>query len=174
MLGEFPIAAAAGKVTESWRPSAESLYRNWLTLIAARKDAIVVRGLTLTCAVAALLSGCSPARTRAVSWNRRRGRAYLEARAGWWLRWPSATRDHGTVCVSCHTTLPVRAVADRDRRAGGTELCRISSAESSTTCENGSGYGMTWNRLDGMSSDYGRAARISRHRSDVERVDPRP
>jgi squalene-hopene/tetraprenyl-beta-curcumene cyclase len=65
-----------------------------------------VRELTLTWALAALLSGCSPAPTTAVSWNRPAGAAYLDARAGWWLRWPAAARDHETVCLSCHTTLP--------------------------------------------------------------------
>ncbi|HMD37182.1 MAG TPA: hypothetical protein VKH42_19540 [Vicinamibacterales bacterium] len=32
--------------------------------------------------------------------------AYLEQRTAWWEAWPAAQRDHGTVCVSCHTTLP--------------------------------------------------------------------
>jgi squalene-hopene/tetraprenyl-beta-curcumene cyclase len=32
--------------------------------------------------------------------------AYLDARAEWWASWPNATRDRGTFCISCHTTLP--------------------------------------------------------------------
>jgi len=31
---------------------------------------------------------------------------YLDHRASWWTAWPAAQREHGTVCVSCHTTLP--------------------------------------------------------------------
>ena len=32
--------------------------------------------------------------------------AYLDARAEAWSVWPTAQRDHGTFCMSCHTTLP--------------------------------------------------------------------
>jgi squalene-hopene/tetraprenyl-beta-curcumene cyclase len=31
---------------------------------------------------------------------------YLDARMSWWMTWPSAARDHGTFCVSCHTAAP--------------------------------------------------------------------
>ena len=31
---------------------------------------------------------------------------YLDQRAGWWMAWPGAARDHGTFCVSCHTAVP--------------------------------------------------------------------
>jgi homoserine O-succinyltransferase len=36
-LAEFPIAMAAGKVTNNWRSTAEGLYRNWLLYIGAAK-----------------------------------------------------------------------------------------------------------------------------------------
>jgi homoserine O-succinyltransferase/O-acetyltransferase len=36
-LAEFPIALAAGRVTNSWRSTAEGLYRNWLRCICAAK-----------------------------------------------------------------------------------------------------------------------------------------
>jgi squalene-hopene/tetraprenyl-beta-curcumene cyclase len=39
------------------------------------------------------------------SWNPRAAAAYLDGRATWWAGWPNAARDHGTFCVSCHTTL---------------------------------------------------------------------
>ena len=39
-------------------------------------------------------------------WNARAAAAYLDGRMEWWLSWPSAQRDHGTSCVSCHTALP--------------------------------------------------------------------
>jgi homoserine O-succinyltransferase len=38
LLGEFPTAMAAGKVTNTWRSTAESLYRNWLLYIRAQKE----------------------------------------------------------------------------------------------------------------------------------------
>jgi len=37
LLAEFPLAMAAGKVTNTWRSTAEGLYRNWLLYIAAAK-----------------------------------------------------------------------------------------------------------------------------------------
>ena len=40
------------------------------------------------------------------SWNRKAAAAYLDQRATWWTTWPTAQRDHGTFCVSCHTALP--------------------------------------------------------------------
>lgn len=39
-------------------------------------------------------------------WNPRSAAAYLDQRQGWWEYWPKAARDHGTVCVSCHTAVP--------------------------------------------------------------------
>jgi squalene-hopene/tetraprenyl-beta-curcumene cyclase len=39
-------------------------------------------------------------------WDRLTALQYLDAREQSWLSWPAAERDHGTVCVSCHTTLP--------------------------------------------------------------------
>ena len=38
LLAEFPIAMAARKVTNTWRSTAESLYRNWLQYICAQKQ----------------------------------------------------------------------------------------------------------------------------------------
>jgi len=37
LLAEFPLAMAAGKVTNNWRSTAEGLYRNWLVYICAEK-----------------------------------------------------------------------------------------------------------------------------------------
>jgi homoserine O-succinyltransferase len=38
LLAEFPLAMAAGKVTNTWRSTAEGLYRNWLQYICAEKE----------------------------------------------------------------------------------------------------------------------------------------
>ncbi len=38
LLAEFPTAMAAGKVTNTWRSTGESLYRNWLQYIGAQKQ----------------------------------------------------------------------------------------------------------------------------------------
>jgi homoserine O-succinyltransferase len=37
LLAEFPTALAAGTVTNTWRSTAESVYRNWLTYICGEK-----------------------------------------------------------------------------------------------------------------------------------------
>jgi homoserine O-succinyltransferase/O-acetyltransferase len=38
LLAEFPTAMAAGKVTNTWRSTAENLYHNWLAYIRAQKE----------------------------------------------------------------------------------------------------------------------------------------
>src|SRR5262249_59781994 len=58
-----------------------------------------------------LVASMSATRSRAeadpsATWNRKAAAAYLDQRATWWTTWPTAQRDHGTFCVSCHTALP--------------------------------------------------------------------
>jgi len=45
LLAEFPTALAAGKVTNTWRTTGESLYRNWLRYIGAQKEQTARRGI---------------------------------------------------------------------------------------------------------------------------------
>jgi squalene-hopene/tetraprenyl-beta-curcumene cyclase len=40
------------------------------------------------------------------SWDEKAAAAYLDQRAGWWMGWQRAARDHDTFCVSCHTAVP--------------------------------------------------------------------
>jgi squalene-hopene/tetraprenyl-beta-curcumene cyclase len=40
------------------------------------------------------------------SWDAKAAAAYMDSRQAWWRSWPSAARDHETVCVSCHSALP--------------------------------------------------------------------
>ena len=47
-----------------------------------------------------------PASNTARSWDQKAAAAYLDQRAGWWMEWPKAARDHETFCVSCHTAVP--------------------------------------------------------------------
>jgi len=54
-----------------------------------------------------LLGACSaPDAERAGTWSPKAAAVYLDRRAGWWMGWHAAARDHGTFCVSCHTALP--------------------------------------------------------------------
>lgn len=50
------------------------------------------------------LVGIAPVASTA--WDPRTAAAYLDERQNWWQTWPKSARDHGTVCVSCHTALP--------------------------------------------------------------------
>ena len=55
-------------------------------------------------AAALLLVGCSG--HAAGPWDPPAAAHYLDTRATAWLDWNKAARDHGTVCMSCHTSLP--------------------------------------------------------------------
>jgi hypothetical protein len=48
----------------------------------------------------------APSPPEAAEWNAAAASRYLDGRMSAWLAWPNAQRDHGTACVSCHTTLP--------------------------------------------------------------------
>lgn len=41
-----------------------------------------------------------------LSWNRQTAARYLDDREIWWQAWPRAQKDHGTICISCHTVVP--------------------------------------------------------------------
>ena len=67
--------------------------------------------LALVCCGVALAAEHSAADTgKAVAsdpgWNLAAAAKYLDARQVWWDEWPHAQKDHGTVCVSCHTQVP--------------------------------------------------------------------
>src|ERR1700729_4527724 len=44
--------------------------------------------------------------TATQSWDKAAAAKYLDDRQIWWQEWPHAQKDHGTVCVSCHTQVP--------------------------------------------------------------------
>src|SRR5271165_3061248 len=39
-------------------------------------------------------------------WDATKAADYLDSREVWWQGWAPAQRDHGTICISCHTVLP--------------------------------------------------------------------
>ncbi len=47
-----------------------------------------------------------PAQEVAAPWSPKAAAGYLDQRMNWWISWPTAARDHGTFCTSCHTVLP--------------------------------------------------------------------
>src|SRR5438309_5557880 len=60
--------------------------------------ACLLAGITLVC--------WRPETKAAGPWDQKAAAAYLDQRAGWWMEWPKAARDHETFCVSCHTAVP--------------------------------------------------------------------
>jgi squalene-hopene/tetraprenyl-beta-curcumene cyclase len=56
--------------------------------------------------VLSLFIACArPEAKVATSWDRKAAAAYLDQRETWWMGWSGAARDHGTFCVSCHTSV---------------------------------------------------------------------
>jgi len=54
-----------------------------------------------------------------LGWSPQAAAAYLDGRATFWATWPNAARDHGTFCISCHTTLPFAIARPALRRLLG-------------------------------------------------------
>ncbi len=54
----------------------------------------------------ATVSPLQPGAGTSSTWDPKAAAAYLDERAGWWMAWPRAARDHETFCVSCHTAVP--------------------------------------------------------------------
>jgi hypothetical protein len=44
--------------------------------------------------------------TTSAGWDRQAAARYLDSRETWWQAWDGAQKDHGTLCVSCHTQAP--------------------------------------------------------------------
>lgn len=51
-------------------------------------------------------TGDAKSAAKSSGWDQAAAARYLDARQTWWQDWPHAQKDHGTVCVSCHTQVP--------------------------------------------------------------------
>lgn len=67
---------------------------------------IAAAALLLTASFTALVAARPPAVHSASTWNQQSAAHYLDTRETWWQAWPRAQKDHGTVCISCHTVVP--------------------------------------------------------------------
>src|SRR5262249_32400592 len=83
-----------------WWPRSDQLTRPMMQKITAAALTLASLGLT-----GSVLSS-APTAASLPSWNTKAAAAALDERQTWWASWPSAQRDHGTFCVSCHTALP--------------------------------------------------------------------
>ena len=71
------------------------------------RDRLLPLALVVVCVSVGWLSRAQlNAADAARSWSPDKAAAYLDGRAVWWSTWSGAARDHGTFCMSCHTTLP--------------------------------------------------------------------
>ncbi len=76
------------------------------------------RRALVSCLLAGALASCSRSESKvAEPWKPEAAAAYLDQRMDWWLGWQRAARDHGTVCVSCHTAMPYALSRPRLRGA---------------------------------------------------------
>lgn len=68
-------------------------------------------------------------------WNPRAAARYLDSRESWWQGWDRAQKDHGTLCVSCHTQAsyaiarPALRGALGDRTPAAEEQVMLASVE---------------------------------------------
>ena len=63
-----------------------------------------VVGVALT--ISSLTVGIRVAAQESDTWDPEAAAVYLDSRQALWMEWPTAARDHGTFCVSCHSTVP--------------------------------------------------------------------
>jgi squalene-hopene/tetraprenyl-beta-curcumene cyclase len=81
-----------------------------------RAGAILLLSGLFACAVLSRSAAVDGASSAAASWNKQAAAAYLDQRETWWQAWPRAQKDHGTVCISCHTVVPYAMVRPELRR----------------------------------------------------------
>ena len=73
-------------------------------------------------------SAKAPASNGVSGWNGPMAAHALDARETWWQQWPHAQKDHGTVCVSCHTVLPYAMVRPQLQRQLGETIAPAQEA----------------------------------------------
>lgn len=76
---------------------------------------LLLRATTFVCVVCAAILACASYLQKFVvraaekplvinsTWNPQAAAQYLDGRETWWQGWDRAHKDHGTLCVSCHT-----------------------------------------------------------------------
>lgn len=72
---------------------------------AVRHRSPAAATIQLSGVLALLITGCSPP-SSTLEWSPPAAAHYLDHRAKVWMHSRMASRDRGTACVSCHTTLP--------------------------------------------------------------------
>jgi len=108
------------------------------------------------CLLAGITLVCRRPETKAAGpWDQRAAAAYLDQRAGWWMEWPKAARDHETFCVSCHTAVPYALSRPALRKALAEEA---PSANERRLLENVTKRVRLWKEVAPFYSDADRGA----------------
>ncbi len=68
-------------------------------------------------------------RKPAVAWDKAGAERFLDAREVWWQAWPRAQKDHGTLCISCHTQVPYAMVRPSLGSADDAQRVMMASVE---------------------------------------------
>lgn len=63
-------------------------------------------GCLLACLAPAIVHAADKPAPADATWDRAAAARYLDSRQAWWQSWDRAQKDHGTLCVSCHTQAP--------------------------------------------------------------------
>ncbi len=103
----------------------------------------------------AAVSPDQPDARAANSWDRKAAAAYLDQRAGWWMGWQRAARDHETFCVSCHTAVPYAMSRPALRQALGEQTL---SANERKLLDNVTKRVRLWKEVAPFYSDADRGA----------------
>ena len=103
-------------LTQLWRRLGQSVSGSFgaFMIYSPKQRRIAAAGLVMAALVLALLvarpafvaaadKGGSAATTQ---WDQTAAARYLDGRQIWWQSWDHSKRDHGTICVSCHTQVP--------------------------------------------------------------------
>jgi squalene-hopene/tetraprenyl-beta-curcumene cyclase len=77
---------------------------------------LLVAGVVAGSFFARTVEGAGGADAATPTWNRDGATKYLDNREVWWQGWPRAQKDHGTLCISCHTVVPYAMVRPELRR----------------------------------------------------------
>jgi hypothetical protein len=75
-------------------------------MFGAMMLSVFVCGGVLTCVVSSrslVVRAADKPAVASTTWNPKAAALYLDSRETWWQGWDRAQKDHGTLCISCHT-----------------------------------------------------------------------
>ena len=95
----------------------------------------LIAGFSLAWRPASPVMAADKAAAQSAAWNQAAAARYLDSREVWWQGWDRAKKDHGTLCVSCHTQAtyalarPVLRSRSGERAPSAQEQVMLASVE---------------------------------------------